>query len=88
MPKTSPASSWHRRHEGLPSGTVLRYEATIAGWELRADLVLTGLGSMKILLNGQSYGDVMMDCTFTQGRRRYLLVLKRLSRPRQLTFPV
>lgn len=88
MPRVSRAASWHRLHEGLPSGTVLRYEATIAGWALRADLVLTGLGTMRILVNGEPYGDVMMECTFTQGRRRYLMVLKRLSRPRQLTFPV
>jgi len=86
VPRVTRASAWRRSHNGLPSGTVLRYEATVGGWELRADLVLTGLGSMKVLVNGIPYGDAMMDGTLSQCRKRYLLVLKRLSRPKQLTF--
>jgi hypothetical protein len=60
----------------------------VAGWQLRAELVMTKVGLLQIRLNGADVGAPLMVCSMSQGRRRYLTRLKQLGRPRQLTLPI
>lgn len=64
------------------------HETMVAGWQLRAELVLHGVGMLQIRVNNENVGDPLMECTLAQGRRKYQAVLKRLTRPVQARLPV
>lgn len=60
----------------------------IAGWHLRAELVLHGIGTLQVRVNNKYVTAPMMECTLAQGRRRYQALLKQLSRPAQSRLPI
>jgi len=64
------------------------HQTMVAGWHLRAELVLHGVGTLQIRVNNEYVTEPMMECTLAQGRRRYNELLKRLSRPAQARLPV
>ncbi|MDF2627593.1 MAG: hypothetical protein K0R39_1424 [Symbiobacteriaceae bacterium] len=79
---------WTRLHDGLAPGVVMCHETMVAGWKLRAELVLHSVGTLQIRVNNQYIEQPMMECTLASGRRHYQAVLKRLTRPRQATLPI
>ncbi|HYG56574.1 MAG TPA: hypothetical protein VD902_00700 [Symbiobacteriaceae bacterium] len=79
---------WERIYENLPSGVVMCHQTQVAGWTLRAELVLHGIGTLQVRVNNRYVSEPMLDCTLTQGRRKYMAILKRLAKPVQMTLPV
>ena len=80
--------TWVRVTEGLPRGVLLCHETMVGGWRLRTELVMTAVGSLQLRVNGQNYGEQMIDCTLSGGRKHYERMLKQLTRPRQLLLPL
>ncbi|HWI57796.1 MAG TPA: hypothetical protein VNZ22_11260 [Bacillota bacterium] len=80
--------TWTRISNRLPPGVLLCHEAMVSGWLLRAELVMTSVGSLQLRVNGENHGAPMMDCTMSQGRKHYQSLLRQLSRPRQLLLPL
>ena len=64
------------------------HQTMVAGWHLRAELVLHGVGTLQIRVNDQYVTAPMMECTLAQGRRKYQALLKQLSRPAQARLPI
>jgi hypothetical protein len=60
----------------------------VEGWQLRAELVLHGVGALQIRVNHEWVSPLMMECTLAHGRRKYQALLKRLSRPVQTRLPI
>jgi hypothetical protein len=60
----------------------------VAGWRLRAELVLHGVGVLRIRVNDEWVSPAMMDCTLAHGRRKYQALLKQLTRPVQSRLPL
>lgn len=79
---------WRRIHEDLQPGVVLCHQTMVAGWLLRAELVLHGIGTLQVRVNNEYITPPMMECTLAQGRRKYQAVLKRLARPAQARLPI
>lgn len=67
---------------------LLCHRAIVAGWELRAELVLNKLGALQLRVNGENVGGMLTNCTMAQGRRQYQAMLKRLAKPRQMLLPI
>lgn len=83
-----PIAKWIRVYDNLPRGVVMCHETMVAGWLLRAELVLHGIGTLQIRVNNQYISEPMMGCTLAQGRRRYQATLKKLTRPVQMTLAI
>jgi hypothetical protein len=64
------------------------HQTMVAGWQLRAELVLHGVGTLQIRVNNQWICEPMIGVTLAQGRRRYQNTLKRLTRPVQMVLTV
>jgi hypothetical protein len=64
------------------------HQTMVAGWHLRAELVLHGVGTLQIRVNNEYVCEPMMGVTLAQGRRRYQATLKRLTRPVQMELSV
>jgi len=64
------------------------HETMVAGWRLRAELILHGVGTLQVRVNNEYVGPPMMECTLAAGRRHYQAVLKRLTRPHQAKLPI
>ncbi|HEY3367368.1 MAG TPA: hypothetical protein VGK74_20110 [Symbiobacteriaceae bacterium] len=80
--------AWVRISDHLPPGVVLCHEGMVGGWMLRAELVMTAVGSLQLRVNGVNHGAPMIDCTIAHGRKQYQALLKHLARPRQLVLPL
>lgn len=81
-------AGWVRAEGPLPKGMLLRHDAMVGGWPLRAELVMNGYGGLQMRINGQNAGTPLVDCTLAEGRRRYRALLRKLSRPTQMTLPI
>ncbi|HYF77899.1 MAG TPA: hypothetical protein VD973_12240 [Symbiobacteriaceae bacterium] len=81
-------AKWVRQYENLPPGVVMCHETMVAGWRLRAELILHGVGTLQVRVNNEYVGPPMMECTLAAGRRHYQAVLKRLTRPHQAKLPI
>lgn len=81
-------AKWVRIHENLPPGVVMCHQTIVAGWTLRAELVLHSLGMLQIRVNNENVGQPLLNCTLSQGRRQYQAELKRLGKPVQMKLPV
>ncbi|HWI61094.1 MAG TPA: hypothetical protein VNT75_04595 [Symbiobacteriaceae bacterium] len=75
-------------YEGLQPGVVLCHQTMVAGWLMRAELVLHGIGTLQVRVNNEYVTAPMMECTLAMGRRKYQAVLKKLSRPVQARLPI
>lgn len=80
--------TWRRIYENLKPGVVVCHQTMVAGWQLRAELVLHGVGTLQVRVNNEYVTPPMMECTLAQGKRRYQALLKRLSRPEQAKLPI
>lgn len=79
---------WIRIHENLAPGVVMCHQTLVAGWTLRAELVLHSIGTLQVRVNDRDIGEPLLNCTLSQGRRHYQAALKRLGKPVQMKLPV
>lgn len=72
----------------LPGGVLARHTTVVLGLACQAELVLAGTGALMIRVNGQPYGDLLIETTFRQGKRHYQRALREIGAVRQSRLPL